>query len=111
MHMILFINIHLPRLVFCNYVGICLSVDSDSEEEEQFYSANESARRKKSLPSPDHALSVLCLTVLIGKGRVQAMTDSKVSQSAFPVSTLQCRWRMFLENMQTLLLEMYVKEC
>ncbi|XP_031424762.1 autophagy-related protein 2 homolog A [Clupea harengus] len=52
-------------------------LDSDSDEEEQFYSTSESARRKKALSRPDHALSLLCITVLIGKGRVQAMTDSK----------------------------------
>ncbi|XP_030620868.1 autophagy-related protein 2 homolog A [Chanos chanos] len=53
-------------------------LDSDSEEDEpQFYSANESARRKQAEPHPDHNLSLLCLTVLIGKGRLQAMTDSK----------------------------------
>ncbi|KAL2088636.1 hypothetical protein ACEWY4_015535 [Coilia grayii] len=52
-------------------------LDSDSEEEDQFYSPTESARRKKSLPHPDHTLSLLSLTVLIGKGRVHAMTDSK----------------------------------
>ncbi|XP_076143716.1 autophagy-related protein 2 homolog A [Alosa pseudoharengus] len=52
-------------------------LDSDSDEEDQFYSAKESARRKKSLSCPEHTLSLLCLTVLIGKGRVQAMTDSK----------------------------------
>ena len=71
----------------CWYSTESLSVDSDSDEEEQFYSTSESARRKKALSRPDHALSLLCITVLIGKGRVQAMTDSKVSQSDSPVTT------------------------
>ncbi|XP_063044404.1 autophagy-related protein 2 homolog A isoform X2 [Engraulis encrasicolus] len=52
-------------------------LDSDSDEEDQFYSSSESVRRKKSLPQPDHTLSTLSLTVLIGKGRVHAITDSK----------------------------------
>ncbi|XP_051514871.1 autophagy-related protein 2 homolog A-like [Myxocyprinus asiaticus] len=53
-------------------------LDSDSEEEEpQFNSANQSKRRKQSESQSSHALSLLCLTVLIGKGRLQAMTDSK----------------------------------
>ncbi|KAI2657093.1 hypothetical protein H4Q32_021165 [Labeo rohita] len=51
---------------------------SDSEEDEpQFYSANQSKRRKQLEPQSGHALSLLCLTVLIGKGRLQAMTDCK----------------------------------
>lgn len=56
-----------------------LIAESDSEEEEsQFYSASQSKRRKRSEPQSGHALSLLCLTVLIGKGRLQAMTDCKV---------------------------------
>uniref|UniRef100_A0A8C1YLF8 Autophagy related 2A n=1 Tax=Cyprinus carpio TaxID=7962 RepID=A0A8C1YLF8_CYPCA len=53
--------------------------ESDSEEEEpQFFSAKQSKKRKKELdPQSSHALSLLCLTVLIGKGRLQAMTDCK----------------------------------
>uniref|UniRef100_A0A6Q2WTK4 Autophagy related 2A n=1 Tax=Esox lucius TaxID=8010 RepID=A0A6Q2WTK4_ESOLU len=52
--------------------------DSDSEEEDtHFYSASESARRLQSEPRPDHNLSLLSLTVLIGRGRLQALTDSK----------------------------------
>ncbi|XP_057204911.1 autophagy-related protein 2 homolog A isoform X2 [Triplophysa rosa] len=53
-------------------------LESDSEEEEpQFYSASQSKRRKQSASQSGHALSLLCLTVLIGKGRLQAMTDCK----------------------------------
>ncbi|CAB1325069.1 unnamed protein product [Coregonus sp. 'balchen'] len=53
-------------------------LDSDSEEEDaQFYTASESTRRRQSEPRPNHALSLLSLTVVIGKGRLQAMTDSK----------------------------------
>uniref|UniRef100_A0A671P343 Autophagy-related protein 2 homolog A-like n=1 Tax=Sinocyclocheilus anshuiensis TaxID=1608454 RepID=A0A671P343_9TELE len=53
-------------------------LESDSEEEEpQFYSAKQSKRRKQLEPQSSHALSLLCLTVLIGKGRLQAMTDCK----------------------------------
>uniref|UniRef100_A0A3P8XT52 Autophagy related 2A n=1 Tax=Esox lucius TaxID=8010 RepID=A0A3P8XT52_ESOLU len=53
-------------------------LDSDSEEEDtHFYSASESARRLQSEPRPDHNLSLLSLTVLIGRGRLQALTDSK----------------------------------
>uniref|UniRef100_A0A672MWR9 Autophagy related 2A n=1 Tax=Sinocyclocheilus grahami TaxID=75366 RepID=A0A672MWR9_SINGR len=52
--------------------------ESDSEEEEpQFFSAKQSKRRKPLEPQSSHALSLLCLTVLIGKGRLQAMTDCK----------------------------------
>uniref|UniRef100_A0A673MS44 Autophagy-related protein 2 homolog A-like n=1 Tax=Sinocyclocheilus rhinocerous TaxID=307959 RepID=A0A673MS44_9TELE len=52
--------------------------ESDSEEEEpQFFSAKQSKRRKQLEPQSSHALSLLCLTVLIGKGRLQAMTDCK----------------------------------
>ncbi|XP_051506271.1 autophagy-related protein 2 homolog A-like [Myxocyprinus asiaticus] len=53
-------------------------LESDSEEEEpQFYSASQSKRRKQPEPQSSHALSLLCLSVLIGRGRLQAMTDSK----------------------------------
>uniref|UniRef100_A0A8C1GNC8 Autophagy related 2A n=1 Tax=Cyprinus carpio TaxID=7962 RepID=A0A8C1GNC8_CYPCA len=52
--------------------------ESDSEEEEPpFFSTNQSKRRKQLEPQSSHALSLLCLTVLIGKGRLQAMTDCK----------------------------------
>uniref|UniRef100_A0A667ZPJ6 Autophagy related 2A n=1 Tax=Myripristis murdjan TaxID=586833 RepID=A0A667ZPJ6_9TELE len=54
-------------------------LDSDSEEDEpQFYLASESAGRRQLAPRPNHTLSLLSLTVLIGKGRLQAMTDRKV---------------------------------
>uniref|UniRef100_A0A674CIT4 Autophagy related 2A n=1 Tax=Salmo trutta TaxID=8032 RepID=A0A674CIT4_SALTR len=53
-------------------------LDSDSEEEDaQFYTASESTRRRQSEPRPNHTLSLLSLTIVIGKGRLQAMTDSK----------------------------------
>uniref|UniRef100_A0A8C7J789 Autophagy related 2A n=1 Tax=Oncorhynchus kisutch TaxID=8019 RepID=A0A8C7J789_ONCKI len=52
--------------------------DSDSEEEDaQFYTAGESTRRSQSEPRPNHTLSLLSLTIVIGKGRLQALTDSK----------------------------------
>ncbi|KAI4893707.1 hypothetical protein NFI96_012162 [Prochilodus magdalenae] len=53
-------------------------LESDSEEEEpQFHSASNPGKRGP-LESPfNHALSLLCLTVLIGKGRIQAMMDTK----------------------------------
>lgn len=55
--------------------------DSDSEEEDaQFYTASVSARCGPSEPRPNHDLSLLSLTVVIGKGRLQAMSDSKVSK-------------------------------
>lgn len=57
-------------------------LDSDSEEDEpQFHSAKESARHRQSEPRPNHSLSLLSLTVVIGKGRLQAMTDSKEEQN------------------------------
>ncbi|KAM4621735.1 autophagy-related protein 2 homolog A isoform 1-T1 [Polymixia lowei] len=55
-------------------------LDSDSEEDEpHFYAASESAGKKQS--EPHHNLSLLSLTVVIGKGRLQAMTDKKEDQS------------------------------
>uniref|UniRef100_A0A7N8YPL1 Autophagy related 2A n=1 Tax=Mastacembelus armatus TaxID=205130 RepID=A0A7N8YPL1_9TELE len=56
-------------------------LDSDSEEDEpQFYLASESAgKAQQSAPCPNHNLSLLSLTVIIGKGRLQARTDRKVS--------------------------------
>ncbi|XP_053361603.1 autophagy-related protein 2 homolog A isoform X1 [Clarias gariepinus] len=53
-------------------------LDSDSEEDEpQFYSDSEPRKTEQSEPQSNHALSFLSLTVLIGKGRLQALTDSK----------------------------------
>lgn len=53
-------------------------LESDSEEEDtQFYSAGQSKRRKQVQPQSSHGLSLLCLTLLIGKGRLQAVTDCK----------------------------------
>uniref|UniRef100_A0A673VQX0 Autophagy related 2A n=1 Tax=Salmo trutta TaxID=8032 RepID=A0A673VQX0_SALTR len=64
-----------------DYFHLCKSafkLDSDSEEEDaQFYTASVSARCGPSEPRPNHDLSLLSLTVVIGKGRLQAMTDSK----------------------------------
>nr|XP_057915994.1 autophagy-related protein 2 homolog A isoform X2 [Doryrhamphus excisus] len=58
-------------------------LDSDSEEDEpQFYLASEpSSGRTKSALQPDHNLSLLSLTVVIGKGRLRARTDEKEDQS------------------------------
>uniref|UniRef100_A0A4W4GAP6 Autophagy related 2A n=1 Tax=Electrophorus electricus TaxID=8005 RepID=A0A4W4GAP6_ELEEL len=54
------------------------SKKSDSEEEEpQFCSPREPDKKKQPEPQLDYALSFLCLTVLIGKGRLQVMTDTK----------------------------------
>uniref|UniRef100_A0AAQ5YFL5 Autophagy related 2A n=1 Tax=Amphiprion ocellaris TaxID=80972 RepID=A0AAQ5YFL5_AMPOC len=56
-------------------------LDSDSEEDEpHFYLASESdGRTPQSAPRPNHNLSLLSLTVIIGKGRLQARTDKKVN--------------------------------
>uniref|UniRef100_A0A3Q2ZNR7 Autophagy related 2A n=1 Tax=Kryptolebias marmoratus TaxID=37003 RepID=A0A3Q2ZNR7_KRYMA len=58
-------------------------LDSDSEEDEpQFYLASDSSgRMQQSAPHPSHNLSLLSLTVIIGKGRLQARTDRKEDQS------------------------------
>ncbi|XP_041845733.1 autophagy-related protein 2 homolog A [Melanotaenia boesemani] len=58
-------------------------LDSDSEEDEpQFYLASESSgKMQQSAPRPNHNLSLLSLTVIIGKGRLQARTDKKEDQS------------------------------
>ncbi|XP_037531173.1 autophagy-related protein 2 homolog A [Nematolebias whitei] len=58
-------------------------LDSDSEEDDpQFYLASDSSGRKQQLaPLPSHNLSVLSLTVIIGKGRLQARTDKKEDQT------------------------------
>ncbi|XP_057705882.1 autophagy-related protein 2 homolog A isoform X1 [Corythoichthys intestinalis] len=59
-------------------------LDSDSEEDEpQFYLADEPSRRTKSAlrHNADHNLSLLSLTVVIDKGRLQAMTDKKEDQT------------------------------
>ncbi|XP_034454523.1 autophagy-related protein 2 homolog A isoform X1 [Hippoglossus hippoglossus] len=55
-------------------------LDSDSEEDEPpFYLASESAGKPG--PRPNHNLSLLSLTVIIGQGRLQARTDRKEDQS------------------------------
>lgn len=56
------------------------AIDSDSEEDEpQFYLASESGgKAQQSATRPNHNLSLLSLTVIIGKGRLQARTDKKV---------------------------------
>lgn len=58
--------------------------DSESEEDEpQFYLASESTGRTlQSAPRTNHNLSLLSLTVIINKGRLQARTDKKVSPVA-----------------------------
>uniref|UniRef100_A0A8D3B5K2 Autophagy related 2A n=1 Tax=Scophthalmus maximus TaxID=52904 RepID=A0A8D3B5K2_SCOMX len=58
-------------------------LDSDSEEDEPpFYLACESdGKTLQSAPRPNHNLSLLSLTVIIGKGRLQARTDRKEDQS------------------------------
>ncbi|XP_061756190.1 autophagy-related protein 2 homolog A [Nerophis ophidion] len=57
-------------------------LDSDSEEDEsQFYLANEPSGRTKSTLQMNHNLSLLSLTVVIGRGRLQARTDMKDDQS------------------------------
>ncbi|TKS72259.1 Autophagy-related protein 2 -like protein A [Collichthys lucidus] len=58
-------------------------LDSDSEEDEpNFYLASESAgKSQQSASRPNHNLSLLSLTVIIGKGRLQARTDRKEDQS------------------------------
>ncbi|XP_059918225.1 autophagy-related protein 2 homolog A [Gadus macrocephalus] len=72
---------HLNRRHHDNEFQLCKSafrLDSDSEEEEApFYSVDDSAERRASQPRPNHNLSLLTLTVVIGKGRLQAMTDRK----------------------------------
>ncbi|XP_054889953.1 autophagy-related protein 2 homolog A [Poeciliopsis prolifica] len=58
-------------------------LDSDSEEDEpQFYLASDSSgRMQQSVPLPSHNLSLLSLTVIIGKGRLQARTDRKEDET------------------------------
>lgn len=58
-------------------------LDSDSEEDEPpFYLASDSSgRMQQSAPLPSHNLSLLSLTVIIGKGRLQARTDRKEDQT------------------------------
>lgn len=58
-------------------------LDSDSEEDDpHFYLASESdGRSQQPAPRANHNLSLLSLTVLIGKGRLQARTDQKEDQS------------------------------
>ncbi|KAK0131055.1 Autophagy-related protein 2 A [Merluccius polli] len=72
---------HLNRHHQDDEFQLCKSafrLDSDSDEEDtQFYTVNESAERRASEPRPNHNLSLLTLTVVISKGRLQAMTDKK----------------------------------
>uniref|UniRef100_A0A673APF6 Autophagy related 2A n=1 Tax=Sphaeramia orbicularis TaxID=375764 RepID=A0A673APF6_9TELE len=66
-------------VVFSSVMSVS-AVDSDSEEEEpQFYLASESSGKSVLAPRPSHNLSLLSLTVIITKGRLQARTDEKVS--------------------------------
>lgn len=57
------------------------AIDSDSEDDDpRFYLASDSSgRTQQSAPVPGHNLSLLSLTVMIGKGRLQARTDKKVT--------------------------------
>ncbi|XP_061581548.1 autophagy-related protein 2 homolog A [Cololabis saira] len=56
-------------------------LDSDSEEEEtHFYLASDSSGKMQQSAS-HHSFSLLSLTVIIGKGRLQARTDKKEDQS------------------------------
>ena len=74
---------HVKCVVAQQFYNCDVSGPSDSEEEEedaQFYTASVSARCGQSEPRPNHNLSLLSLTVIIGKGRLQAMTASKVSK-------------------------------
>lgn len=66
-----------------NFISNVFSfLDSDSEEDEPaFFMANDpSGGRQQSGVSSNHNLSLLSLTVMIDKGRLQARTDKKVSQ-------------------------------
>ncbi|KAF7667614.1 hypothetical protein LDENG_00053510 [Lucifuga dentata] len=57
-------------------------LDSDSEEDEPpFYLASESGGKSHLVSRPNHTLSLLSLTVIISKGRLQARTDRKEDQS------------------------------
>ncbi|CAL9707012.1 unnamed protein product [Knipowitschia caucasica] len=56
-------------------------LDSDSEEEEpSYHSANERSGKAQTAARPGHTLSLLSLTVVIDKGRLQARTDEKEEQ-------------------------------
>ncbi|KAJ8282805.1 hypothetical protein COCON_G00053240 [Conger conger] len=52
-------------------------LDSDSEEEEPYHTASESGKQRGGEPRPGLTHSLLSLTVHLGKGRLQAMADSK----------------------------------
>uniref|UniRef100_A0A3B3QY43 Autophagy related 2A n=1 Tax=Paramormyrops kingsleyae TaxID=1676925 RepID=A0A3B3QY43_9TELE len=55
-------------------------LDSDSEEEEhQFLTAKESVKHKRAEQCSSPSQNFLSLTIHIGQGRLQVMTDSKVS--------------------------------
>lgn len=71
--------------VCSSYILVLVSLavsDSDSEEDEpHFYLANESHGRTQHSAHPvTHNLSLLSLTVIINKGRIQARTDKKVDE-------------------------------
>ncbi|KAK1904191.1 Autophagy-related protein 2 like A [Dissostichus eleginoides] len=56
-------------------------LDSDSDEDDpQFFLASDSSGKTKA-PRPNHNLSLLSLTVIISKGRLQTRTDKKEDQS------------------------------
>uniref|UniRef100_A0A672GI32 Autophagy related 2A n=1 Tax=Salarias fasciatus TaxID=181472 RepID=A0A672GI32_SALFA len=58
-------------------------LDSDSEEDDpHFYLASDSdGKSQQPAPRANHNLSLLSLTVIIGKGRLQARTDQKEDQT------------------------------
>uniref|UniRef100_A0AAR2LYP3 Autophagy related 2A n=1 Tax=Pygocentrus nattereri TaxID=42514 RepID=A0AAR2LYP3_PYGNA len=70
-------------------------VESDSEEEEpQFSSASDPGKKRQLESELNHALSLLCLTVLIHKGRIQTMVDNK-NEAGRRVE--QCHGEMLLD--------------
>ncbi|KAJ8338027.1 hypothetical protein SKAU_G00369930 [Synaphobranchus kaupii] len=52
-------------------------LDSDSEEEEPYHTASESEKQRGGEPRPGLTQSLLSLTIHVGRGRLQAMVDSK----------------------------------
>ncbi|XP_016894777.1 autophagy-related protein 2 homolog A [Cynoglossus semilaevis] len=81
-------SVHSPHHNFHTHdeFQLCKSafrLDSDSEEDEPaFFMANDpSGGRQQSGVSSNHNLSLLSLTVMIDKGRLQARTDKKEDQS------------------------------
>ncbi|KAJ8405136.1 hypothetical protein AAFF_G00321270 [Aldrovandia affinis] len=52
-------------------------LDSDSEDEEPHHAGSESEKRRRGEPRPAPTQSLLSLTVHVGRGRLQALTESK----------------------------------